>query len=92
MFECENLDTIQCGMNALGALPELPWALLPRLQTLDISQSRVSDLGNLPYIAPSVLPHLRVLDLSNNDLSKIPAELGSCTSLNSLNLHGIIST
>lgn len=89
VFDLAALTSLSVAANRLTALePHLPWARLGVMQNLDLSNNHIADVGTLALaVAHGALP-LRSIDLSNNDIRNLPLELGLCTNVGSLQLHG----
>eukprot|EP01064_Diplonema_japonicum_P011528 TRINITY_DN1893_c0_g1_i1.p1 TRINITY_DN1893_c0_g1~~TRINITY_DN1893_c0_g1_i1.p1 ORF type:complete len:628 (+),score=87.40 TRINITY_DN1893_c0_g1_i1:47-1885(+) len=76
-----SLDSLVLSDNSIVAVPAVPQCLT----TLQLSSNRIA---TLPAGLPSALPKISTFDLSNNDLTTVPPELGTMTTLRSLSLTG----
>ena len=79
------LAELHMRMNRIKDLSSVRnWQQLRSLRVVDLSENKLAELPS----GIAKLPALAVLDVSNNDVRGLPLELGTCTSLRRLVLHG----
>lgn len=79
------LAELHLRMNRIKDLSSVRnWQCLRSLRVVDLSENKLAELPS----GIASLPSLTVLDVSNNDVRGLPLELGTCSPLRRLVLHG----